>query len=317
MRPFAILCLAAAALVPGACFDEAARDTPDAPGDVPTDEETVRALEGRTFERDLVLLGTTGDSIVAVSWLLSARTRAGGVDRSARGLVLRGTEWEAVFEDDWEDPPTRAPWRILPRNGMRVLVGRNDALERIVFDGGVRPMELALGETLTEWSGPRGGSYRLLEGSALVGDRSVDGALLDLSRSVGPDEPLHGDWAFLVSGDSLQVMLHSPRRAEPGTGSWRGWGRLDFRELRWPVLTVAWPRVRAFEPARRDVPVAWGITSPRDEVRGALSAGAARIEAGEGDGAQLPLSGLFGVSGTFTVEGREFPVLGLLHHTQG
>lgn len=317
MRTSVILCLAAAVLAPGACSDEPVREAPDPPGETPAGDEAAPALEGRTFERHLVLLSAADDTLLAIPWLLSARVRPGGVDRSARGLVLHGTEWETVFEDDWTDPPTPVPWRVLPRGGMRILVGPGDALERIVYEDGVRQVELALGGTLTEWSGPRGGSYRLLEGSALLAGRAFDGVVLDVSRSAGPDDPVHGDWAFLVSGDSLQVVLHSPRRAAPGSGAWRGWARLDFRILRWPVLTLEWPEVRAYERARRDVPVAWRVSSPGDEVTGDLEAGGVRIEAGEGEGPQLPVWGLFGVRGTLTVEGGAYPVVGLLRHTQG
>lgn len=317
MKISAILCLAAAVLAPGACSDEPAGETSPPPEEAPTVEPTLRDLEGRTFERALVLLAADGDSLLTVSWLFTARVGAGGVERSARGLVLHGTEWETVFEDRWEDPPTRAPWRILPREGMRIAVGLDDALERIVYEDEVRRLELVPGGTLTEWSGPRGGAYRLLEGSAQVGGQTLQGPLLDVSRSLGPDEPAHGDWAFLMSGDSLQVVLHSPRRAAPGSGAWRGWARLDFRGLRWPVLTVAWPEVRTFEPARRDVPVAWRITSPRDELGGELAAESLRVDAGEGEGPQLPLRGLFGVRGTLSVEGGAYPVVGLLYHTQG
>ncbi|HSR41938.1 MAG TPA: hypothetical protein VLL48_07195, partial [Longimicrobiales bacterium] len=171
-------------------------------------DEVFRALEGRTFRRSIVLVGSAEDSLLVVPWLVSARVHAGGVDRTARGLVLRGSTWEPVYGATWEDPPTRAPWRILPHREMRVVVGMDDGLERIVHDDGSRILELALGDVLTEWTGPRGGTFRLLEGSVRLGGRAVGGLMLDMSRSVGTDEPGYGDWAFLVSGDSLQVVLH-------------------------------------------------------------------------------------------------------------
>ena len=221
MRSSVIPCLAAAVLASGACSDEPAGGAAEALDETVPSDEAMGALVGRTFERSLALVATGRDSLVIVPWLLTAGVSPGGVDRGARGLVLGGTEWQTVFEDDWEDPPTRAPWRILPRDGMRLVAGMDDALERIVYDDGVRQLELVLGETLTEWSGPRGGSYRLLQGSAVVAGRTVDGLMLDIRRSVGPDESPYGDWAFLISGDSLQVLLHSPRRQTPGGGTGR------------------------------------------------------------------------------------------------
>lgn len=236
--------------------------------------------------------------------------------RSARVLVLRETEWEPVFRDDWEDPPTPAPWRVVPRGGLHLLVGADDALERVVYEEEARHLELIPGGTLMEWRGPRGGSYHLMEGAARVGGRAVEGYMLDVSRSTGPGEPAHGGWAFLVSGDSLQVALHDPRPGASGPETWRGWARLDFRGLRWPAVSVEWTEVRAFEEARRDVPVAWRIASPGDEVTGELETTGVHVEAGEGPGPQLPVSGLFGVRGTLTVEARDFPVSGLLRHVQ-
>jgi len=149
----------------------------------------------------------------------------------------------------------------------------------------------------------------------VLGDRTVSGLGLDMARSWTPADR-HGDWAFLVSGDSLQVVLHSPTLRPPGSGAWRGWARLDFRQLRWPVLTMQWPDLRAFEQARRDVPVAWSIAAPDGEVRVELSAAGAHLEAGEGEGAQLPVRGVFGVVGTLSFEGGLYPVRGLVRHIQ-
>jgi hypothetical protein len=210
----------------------------------------------------------------------------------------------------------RAPWRLVPHGDFRILVGQGDVLERLVFAAGPGHGELVLNETLTEWSGPRGGTYRVLEGALVLPEGARRGLLLDMSRNRIPAERRHGDWAFLVSGDSLQVVLHSPTAEPPGSGAWRGWGRLHFRDLRWPVLTMAWPEVRAFEPARRDVPVAWSVTDPDGEISVDLSASGAELQAGPGEGPQFPVEGLFGVTGTLRVEGGAYPVRGVLHHVQ-
>ncbi len=74
--------------------------------------------------------------------------------------------------------------------------------------------------------------------------------------------------------------------------------------------------MRAFQPARQDVPVSWTLTSQEDEVSGVLQVQSAQIQAGEGTGPLLPVDALFLVSGTLRVEGGEYPVRGLFRHTR-
>jgi hypothetical protein len=301
-----------------ACSGEPPAESPAGASEAPVDApDSPRPDDGtlRTYERNLALVSFDADSLLAVTWLFTARPDSTSVARTARALVLHDVTWETVFDDAWEGPVIREPWRVMPHNGLRVLVGLGDVLDRIVLDEPDAYMELVLGDVLTEWSGPRGGTYHLLEGQVVLGDRAVDGLGLDMARS-WTEEDRHGDWAFLVSGDSLQVVLHSPTLRPPGSGAWRGWARLDFRQLQWPVLTMQWPDLRAFERARRDVPVAWSVAAPDGEVTVELSAAGTHLEAGEGEGAQLPVQGLFGVVGTLSFEGGLYPVRGLLRHVQ-
>ncbi len=89
---------------------------------------------------------------------------------------------------------------------------------------------------------------------------------------------------------------------------------MDFRNLQWPALTVDWSEVRAFQPARHDVPVAWTISSEGDDVSGALEARTAHISPGEGPGPVLPVDALFEVSGTLKIQGGVYPVRGFFRH---
>jgi hypothetical protein len=168
-----------------------------------------------------------------------------------------------------------------------------------------------------EWTGTRGQVYRLLEGAAYVSDQSVSGLVLDMTRVHGADETAQGDWAFLTSGDSLQVVLENPTAAPAGTpGNFRAWARLDFRDLQWPALTVDWAEVRGFQPARQDVPVSFTITADSDDLGGVLQVQAAQIQAGAGEGPLLPVDALFLVGGTLRIEGGSYPVRGLYRHTR-
>ena len=309
-RAWVLTALAATACGPP---EPVAEEAPQAPSEV----ETPGNFRGRIYERNFVFTTVSGDTTFLVPWILTSATRPGGVDRHARGFLARGETWEAFFDRSWSTPPSRAPWRVLPHEELRLVVGDGDAVEGILFGDGVRELELELGEGLVEWAGEQGHVFRLLDGAAYVADRRVAGMILDMSRVLRADEAPAGDWAFLTSGDSLQVVLEGAAQAVPGTAAgYRGWARLDFRDLQWPTLALEWTDVRAFPPARQDVPVSWAVRSSSDEMTGTLEVQSAQIQAGEGAGPLLPVDALFVVTGTLTIEGGEYPVRGLFRHTR-
>ncbi|MFP3947506.1 MAG: hypothetical protein ACLFWG_02150 [Longimicrobiales bacterium] len=258
------------------------------------------------------------DTMLVVPIFFLARTTREGVLRSIRGRVGRGASWEPFAEEEWLGPASRTPWRIVPRGPVRLVVGDGGALETVIFRDPPRLLELDLGEQLAEWTGTGGSTFRLEASSVLLGSRTFDGITLDMARGQDLADGAPGDWAFLVSGDSLQLVLESPTQAPPGTDSaFRAYGRVDFRQLQWPEITVDWSETRAYEPARRDVPAAWRFraTGPGGpEISGSFSSRSAQLAAGSGEGPVLPVDALFIVSGTIVLEGSEYPVQGLYRH---
>lgn len=296
------------------CGDEPAPATGDTGPDSAAPEPTGGA-DGRSYERAFAFTGVERDTTVLVSLLFTSRSAPDGVDRRTRGWLGRGGEWESFVDERWHTPPSRTAWRILPHGPIRLVVGENDAIETIIYRQPPRILELDLGEGLVEWTGPRGGVYRLEETTLLLGNQRISGIALDLARSRGGGEPPGGDWAFLVSGDSLQVVLQSPEESEPGTPeAWMAFARVDFRQVRLPDVTMEWSESRAYDPARRDVPAGWRFRSRTEEIEGTLEAASTHLSAGEDDGPVLPVSALFGVEGTVVVQGVEYPVRGLVRH---
>lgn len=271
----------------------------------------------RIYERNFVFTTLTGDTAFLVPWLTTARTRPGGVHRTARGWLARGGTWEGFYDQSWQTPPTRVPGRMLPHGSFRLLVGPEDAVLSIIYQEGPRELELSLASVLMEWVDQRGESYRLMDASVYLADQRVDGLALDMARVRDSDEVPAGDWVFLVSGDSLQMVLESPTRVGPGEeGAYRGWARLDFRDLRFGSVTLDWGEVSAFQPARQDVPVAWTLTSTEGDMEGVLEVRTTQIQAGEGEGPVLPVDALFDVTGTLSIEGGDYPVRGLFRHAR-
>ena len=172
-------------------------------------------------------------------------------------------------------------------------------------------------QPLAEWTGPRGESFRLLEGSLVLSNTRVPGFVLDMARARRVRDPEGGDWGVLLAGDSLQVILHAPEAsASPAPGRFRGWARMGLEEYHWPELTVTWSETRAFERARRDVPVSWRVSSPDGEMDAELAVRTAQIEAAAGEGPQLPVEALFEVEGTVRIGESSYSVRGLLRHFQ-
>ena len=273
---------------------------------------------GRVYERALVFLGSEPDSVFVVPWLLEVRTGGPTTERHARGWLLRGDVWDPFLETRWETPPLRAPWRPLPHGALRLQVGDGGGLEGLSFVEDTRRLDLSLGPARAEWTGRRGETFRFLDGSLTLAERSLPGLVLDLNRAVEIQEGARGDWMVLASGDSLHAVVHTPlREAEDRPGAWRGWVRADFRDVPTADLTLDWAAVRAFEAARRDVPVGWTLRSTDGTVEGRLEARSFHLVAGEDAGPLLPVDGFFDVEGTLVFEGAEYAVRGLLRHTQG
>jgi hypothetical protein len=200
---------------------------------------------------------------------------------------------------------------------MRLVVGDDDALEQILFDEGARQLGVLLQEPRAEWSGPRGESFRLLDGAVVMGSARVPGIILDLTRGRPLRETEGGDWAVLYGTDGLRVVLNSPELQPPGTaGAFHAWVMVGDQEEQWPDVTVTWNESSSFQRARREVPLAWSAAVAGGEMSVDLTVHSAQIEAGEGGGPQLPVDAFFEVEGSVRIGEVVHPVRGLLRHIQ-
>ena len=296
-----------------ACIEPAPEVFVESAGEAPSDAP--RNFPGRSYERNFVFATVTGDSLLLVPWLFETTTQPGTVVREAWGWLSRSGTWDAFFAERWETPPTRVPARILPHGSLRLVVREGNAVDEIIYDEGTRNLELSLGSVLIQWGGPRGEVFRLLDASLYLAERRLAGIVLDMARGSSSDTPRAGDWAFLASGDSLQLVLQgeSEHQLDPQP-TYRGWGRLDSMSLQWSTLNVDWVETSAFQPARRDVPFSWTISSLEGDLQGVLQVRSADVRAGQGSGPVLPVKALFEVEGTVTIEERTFPIRGLFRH---
>ena len=267
------------------------------------------------YERNFVFAAFEGDSVFIVPWLIQATEMPDSVMRRAEGWIARGGVWDRFYTERWWTPPTRAPGRVLPHEGMAVLVRDAGVIDGIVFEDPPRSLEIILGDGEQPWTGARGGSFQVLRGSAYLAEQRIDGLVLDMARASAGDAPTGGDWAFLISGDSAHFVLAAD--AEHGGESeplYRGWGDVGEDDLLWPEVRVDWSRTEAFPPARRDVPVEWEVWSSDGTIEGELEALSAEIQAGEGPGPLLPVRALYEVTGDLGTPAGDFPVRGIVVH---
>jgi len=284
----------------------------------PEGSGTGQAPEGAaspTYDQSFVFVGVVEDSVLLVPWLMRTTVHPDSVVHETRGWLERSGIWDAFYTAEWTTPPSRAPAKPLPHGNLKLLVQEGDVVDGIIFEDGARRLELALADPRASWGGPRGEVIDLVEGAAYLSDERVEGLVLHLARASSGAAPPGGDWAVLVSGDSLALVIaadaeHGGDR-EPG---YRGWVDLGGAQRQWTDVRVDWQATQAYPPARRDVPVSWRLTSEDRLLTGSLEATASDIQAGSGPGPLLPVRALYEVMGELSVGDRDFPVNGLLVH---
>ena len=305
-----VFLLPMALIVAAACVGE-----PSNPGSVRVENPALAPLDslaGNRYERHLAFLALEDESPLVVAWSFSASTRRDAVDREARIWLARGGVWDGFFRSAWETPATRAPWRIIPHEGIRIIVAERDALTALLYRSAGRQLETWLGEALAGWSSRPGELIQVREASTILSENAVAGTLVDLSFGGQATDAMPASWGLLVS-EELHVFLRGPFDAAADS-TFQGWGRLRARNFAWPDVVLAATGSRAFEPARRDVPVAWRLQSPDADLTGRIEAMSTHMEAGEGPGPQLPLISISEVEGSITIETIPYEVRGILYH---
>lgn len=303
--PLAIALVAAAACAgdPGSSGDTTVEDPALAAPD---------SLARNRYERHLAFFALEDESPLVVAWSFSASTRADAVDREARIWLARGGQWDPFFRAAWESAATRAPWRIVPHEGIRIIVGERDALTALLYRSGGRELEVWPGEALAGWSSRPGEMVQVREASTILSESAATGKLVDISFAQRASDTTPGSWAFLTSGD-VQVFLRGSFDAQADS-TYQGWGALGDGNFDWPGVSMVATRSTAFEPARRDVPVAWQLRSPDDGLTGRIEAMSTHMETAEGPEPQLPMLAISEVEGSIEIEGTPYRVRGVFYY---
>ena len=203
------------------------------------------AAAGTVYQRTVVYVDVSGETTMFMPWDFVNRTEADSIRHMLRGWLGRGGEWASFTDEEWVTPLTRTPWRILPRGATRMVVGMNDVLREILYQEGIRNLSVRPGEVIAEWSGQRGDTYRLLEGSASLSEVDYPGVVADVYTPGTNGSGRPSEWALLIGEGPLYLLLAD----HEGTGTARAWGLHDSEEMSWPTVTLAWGDTRTFERA--------------------------------------------------------------------
>jgi hypothetical protein len=289
----------------------------DASGAVDTLQHAVAVgPPGGRYERVFAFVSADVDSVLVVPWEFLTERR-GAVDLHERRLRLgRPASWEQLALDVDTTGPVPGLVRILPGRRIRILVGEDGAIEALESRDPDRALALDIEIPLAQWSGPGTEGVRFHRALLQLADTTASGFLLDLNRSWPDPEQERGDWIFVQGGDGFQLALSEVGEIarSPDMTRFRGWGRIAVREMQWGALRADWSEVRAFERARRDIPVVWEIATADDELSGVLEVVSSHLRAGEGEGPLLPVDAFHLVRGSFTFEGDTFEVTGIARH---
>ncbi len=312
---------------------------PQEPGAEAADPQPSPTLEGEwVYERSLVFVSELdaggADSTVVIPWTFRSLT-AETAELRERGVWLGEVDgWEslAMEADTAEagDGSLGPTWRILPGPRVRIVVGPGDALETLILRGEAGELEVRPGTLLSEWTRPPREAIRIHRGSAVLPAGVLDGFVADLALPLGSLTPPDGDWIFVHGGDRLQaVLVQQPDEATDGVHLFRGWIRTEAGDETWPGVQVRWDELRAYEPARRDVPVRWLVQvndhdpdadpeaeEPSPRLAGYLETMNSHLAVGEGEGPLLPVHGLFRLQGELVLDGDTIPVTGVARHRQ-
>lgn len=168
-------------LLAAAALPACDRDTAD--GDAGASGSAERGGPAAEYTRDLLFVpGTATPDTASGPAVLTflARGRRGGVHRESDGWMLGGGGWTHAWDFGWEGAETRQPWRLVPHDELRLLVGMDDEIEAMVLGPDSAPrLRLEPGDFVAEWTPAPGAQILLRDGRAQRGAHSAGGWVLD------------------------------------------------------------------------------------------------------------------------------------------
>lgn len=244
------------------------------------------------------------------------------VNRTSESTLARDYGgWIAAGDGGWTRflalrdtiPAPRAAWRILPGDGLHVLVGDASEIVGLAYADSARRLRLQPSRVLAEWTGPTG-QREALALATLQRDSIAEPGLLYFRRAArtasAPAD--RGTDRLLLLGDARGNGLLVAQTDADTADSAFAWGWLEETRSRWNDVRLRPLADPAGEPGEEP---AWALEIAAAGIAGELRPLAAvgggetpvGVGLGEAGSARLVL-----VAGTIRGEGAPRPVRGIL-----
>jgi hypothetical protein len=292
-------------------------------GDPAVDPEGGTQAEGTAlyrYDREFIFVAPRSEAPLVAPFAFRATDDGATLHRSANAWLARGATWDRFLDTEAVTSRAGGVWRVVPQGGLRVIAGGPTEIETLRFERGERRLRLDVGTPLTGWSEGGDTRFRLLSGSISIGPEALAGTIFEVLRveqmlDDGWPAGLDEDAAYLISGDSLHLVAAGGTGADSRADGY-GWFRIGETDRKLTGVETRWLEVRPLQDARRDIPRRWSLGAAGADLSGELEAVGYDALIGPERGGRRSVDVRFTVEGWISLEGVEFPVAGLIRHTQ-
>jgi hypothetical protein len=271
------------------------------------------------YTREYTFLGRNQGTPIAATLAFTASPRGTHLQRTARGWLARGEEWDRFLDARWATSGVGGVWRIVPHEALVVIADGPDEVDALVFRRGDRTLRLYPGQGVSTWDRREGHRVTVRRGILEIAHRPLEGYVVESLILDQPGSQAHSpgttyDRAILTDGDQLLFVLGDGSHDD---GAKRlGWGIAAGMEHRWQEVDLRWLHVRPEAQARRDVPLQWSVRIEEADIDGEIVSLTHDLQLGPESGGRRPVEMQHMVEGWLTVDGEQVHVFGTLRHVQ-
>ena len=271
------------------------------------------------YDEALVFFGTEDGPTTALAVDFSNYASFDGLHRRYRGWLLDRAGWHPILDDERRDAPTRAPWRIMPTDTLRLVVSEDGDVDAFVFRSRTTPLELDLGDRVEGWE-DRGGARHELRWAQLGGrSERLNGIVVQRRLAIerpsrpGSFRPLQT--AVLKTPEGTVLVLFDS--AEPDAlGESFAWMYDDGLTRHWTAIETRTVEVANAPELRRNIPIRIWFRVPEPDIKGELAATARLLDETPTDRGPKPYLALYRVRGWVEFGGERRNVEGVLQHSE-
>ncbi len=269
------------------------------------------------YVREYVYLTERAGQPLVVPFSFRSVERGDSIERTARAELAHGSTWDGFVDERWHTIRESGVWRVLPIGDLRMTVGGPTEVEALWYRRGERNLRLQMEQPLSGWHQASSARYRLMRGQLRLGPERTSGFVLEslqvhATGRAGRDS----DLLFLSAGDSLVLVLGETLSREGAAGRGFAWAWTPASETGWERAEVRWLELRAFEEARRDIPLHWSFRVPEAAIHGEVSALGMESRVGVDRPGRRAVEIRYTVEGWIEVGEARSPVIGVVTHIQ-